>query len=125
MYILTHPWLIGHGIVRERLKETFDRSFKNKIKQPNKIIVPNRIRPYGILAIAVDPNVQGKGVGKLLMNEEELQAKKLGFQQMGLTVSPKNMQAIQFYEGLGWQKVFTENQEWKGRMVKNLGDSIP
>lgn len=119
IYILTHPWLISHEIVRDRIVATINRMKRGKPKISNVASTPVE-RAYGILAIAVDPDIQSKGIGKLLMGLEEMQARKGGFSQMRLTVHPCNAQAIHFYEGLGWQKVLTSPQNWKGSMMKSL-----
>lgn len=62
-------------------------------------------KSFGILAICVIPDVQGKNVAKILMIEGENEALKSGFESMHLTVASDNFRAIRFYEKLGYVKV--------------------
>ncbi len=120
--VLTHPWLVTNPLFRERLlsglrlvKKSFDRkSSAPQLKIP-------RTSSFGILAIAVSPQSQGLGVGKLLMRESEQAALRLGFRTMNLTVHPDNAQAIRFYESLDWEKVTNEGA-WNGTMRKLLSN---
>jgi ribosomal protein S18 acetylase RimI-like enzyme len=74
---------------------------------------------FGILAIAVHPQRQGLGIGKLLMAEAENLARRQGFEEMGLSVNPGNRQAVEFYERLNWIR-FSKDSVWKGQMKKSL-----
>jgi ribosomal protein S18 acetylase RimI-like enzyme len=74
---------------------------------------------FGILAIAVAPAFQGKGVGKVLMEEMERVARARGYGRMHLTVRVDNLQATGFYEKLGWLKSSGDSR-WAGGMVKSL-----
>jgi ribosomal protein S18 acetylase RimI-like enzyme len=75
---------------------------------------------FGILAIAVRPDCQGKGLGQRLMERSEHTARADGFGRMHLHVHPQNRQAVRFYEASGWQRI-GEPGEWAGNMVKQLG----
>jgi ribosomal protein S18 acetylase RimI-like enzyme len=75
--------------------------------------------PFGVLSIATDPGLHGRGVGRLLMAETERIARQRGVPEMGLSVHPTNHQAIRFYEGLGWYRVPPAG-EWGGHMRKRL-----
>ena len=116
--VISRPWLLFNELFRVRILSAL-RSLKiiprKKIKsQPS----PNKkLKIYGILSIAVDPQIQSRGVGRALMKAAEQDAIDKGFEQMGLTVSPKNLQAINFYTGLGWVK---KGDPWAGSMIKNL-----
>lgn len=117
--VLTHPWLATNPIFRDRLTMGAhvlkSRRPKASIPRP---MSPN-VSPFGILAIAVHPQRQGLGIGKLLMREAEDIARQRGFREMDLTVSPDNHQAIKFYEGLNWKK-FVKDSVWRGEMRKSL-----
>jgi ribosomal protein S18 acetylase RimI-like enzyme len=118
--VLTHPWLVANPLFRDRLinglKVLRRFSKPGRANQPK----PNQKKPpFGILSIAVNPEFQGMGVGKVLMMESEIVAKLRGFDEMNLTVNPDNHQAIRFYGSLGWREV-TRGSVWSGEMVKTL-----
>lgn len=74
---------------------------------------------FGILAIAVNPACQGKGIGRQLMEGSERSARGRQFKRMHLTVGVNNTQAIRFYEKLGWTKAGGSG-DWSGFMEKRL-----
>jgi len=121
--ILTHPWLIKNTIFQERLA----LGLRVLQKRPaNSLSQPEIHQSFGILAIAIDPQYQQRGVGRLLMQTAETEALQHSYSQMHLTVHPSNEKAIHFYEGLGWKKVSQGNDAWKGYMHKTLAiDSVP
>jgi ribosomal protein S18 acetylase RimI-like enzyme len=127
--VLTHPWLAFNPLFRERLdnglrslrstgspqqQEADSQHYLARINQ-----LEAQPKPFGILSIAVNPNYQGGGVGKLLMEESEAIARQRGFKEMRLSVNTDNAQAIGFYESLGWEKIPAEGN-WQGRMRKGL-----
>jgi ribosomal protein S18 acetylase RimI-like enzyme len=118
--VLTHPWLFANPIIRDRINISthllsgFSRTKKKETKKPQ-----DRMKPFGILSIAVHPNRQGLGIGKLLMLESETIARRQNFREMDLTVHPENHQAVGFYESLAWKKCEQEGV-WKGFMKKTL-----
>lgn len=61
-------------------------------------------RRLGVLAIAVDPELQGRGFASSLMRSVAGEAAKRGASHMNLTVHPSNEGAIAFYERLGWRR---------------------
>lgn len=116
--VATHPWLVTNALFRERLYQAgriLWRRKRNPIQKPTK---NTWVNSFGILSIAVHPDFQGIGLGKLLIDETEQIAQLRGFTQMHLTVSTANFKAIRFYERQGWIKSPTEN--WQGGMVKIL-----
>ncbi len=115
--VLSHPWLISNPLIRERLR--LGARILGSKKRAGKPAVDKR-RSFGILSIAVDPSVQGSGVGQMLMRNAETTARTLGFNQMHLTVNPENDQAVRFYEKLNWKKSPTVDG-WTGSMRKALG----
>ncbi len=119
--VLLHPWLLFNSLFLNRLVSGVKilRRFNKKKPSEEKENKPKKQLPYGILSIAVSNKYQNLGIGKLLMNDAEADAKKCGFEQIELTVSPENHKAVRFYEKLSWQKV-AEDNVWKGYMIKNL-----
>lgn len=118
--VFMRPWVAANPILRSRMLSAVrilsrPRNRKPPLSQPTLAVS----KPFGILAIAVDPNQQGSGVGRLLMQQSEGVALQRGFREMILTVSTTNAQAIRFYENLRWVKV-VGNGAWHGGMRKLL-----
>lgn len=88
-------------------------------KEPAKQKIP-RIQKYGVLSIAVNPETQEKGVGKMLMEKVYEDAIERGFSTIYLSVHKDNEKAISFYEKDGWMKSADDNGNWSGIMIKNL-----
>ena len=55
--------------------------------------------------MAVDPDYQGQGLGRRLMNELISRVKALGVDSMTLEVRPSNTVAINLYTSLGFRSV--------------------
>lgn len=122
--ILVRPWLVFHEIVRNRIGSALKVLNPFRAKKPAGESPKRKVKSYGILAIAVDPRIQGAGAGKRLMEDCEARAIKAGFPQLHLTVDPKNQQAVGFYERLGWKRVAFNNQDWQGYMEKPLQPAV-
>lgn len=122
---LIRPWLILNPVFRDRVTLSMSilkrllRQFIKRRKTPYQSSSPKPPKSYGILSIAVDPNYQGLGIGRILMERSEAIAREKGFSEMDLTVNPQNEKAIRFYERLGWEKVVNEGR-WTGHMRKRL-----
>lgn len=58
-----------------------------------------------ITNVAVDPDYQGQGLGRRLMNELTSRVKALGVDSMTLEVRPSNTVAINLYTSLGFLSV--------------------
>lgn len=58
-----------------------------------------------ITNVAVDPDYQGQGLGRRLMNELTSRVKALGVDSMTLEVRPSNTVAINLYISLGFRSV--------------------
>ena len=115
--VLTKPWLWNGRHFRERLKVAA-RGLRAHPTQAQPALQVD-VRSFGVLAIAVNPQHQGKGIGKFLMCALESAARDQGYPQLHLTVAADNAQAIAFYERLGWRKV-PSGPNWGGRMEKEL-----
>jgi ribosomal protein S18 acetylase RimI-like enzyme len=119
--LLSHPWLLFNPIVRGRFSAGWKGSSHSP--GPSNSAIPAegpRLQSFGILVVAVAPQYQGQGIGKLLMHRAEEIARRLSFQEMRLSVQVGNLQAVRFYDALLWKKIF-KNDEWNGEMRKSLG----
>ena len=58
-----------------------------------------------ITNVAVDPDYQGQGLGRRLMNELTSRVEALGVDSMTLEVRPSNTVAINLYTSLGFRSV--------------------
>ncbi len=99
--VLTQPWLVLNPMFRDAIKLAL-RKFTQKKHLSDKTNIKKQ--DFVVLSIAVDPRVQQKGIGQLLMDYAENEATKRGFKKMVLTVNPLNTKAIQFYEKNKWVK---------------------
>lgn len=120
--ILSHPWLILDRVFLHRFLIAI-KSLNYFPKKTNKINDDATIEEkkiFGILSIAVDPAVQTKGIGKVLMKAVEKEAIHQGFERMHLTVHPSNINAVQFYLKNDWNK--NTEDPWVGGMYKILSD---
>ena len=119
--VIAQPWLIvTNSLIRDRVSLSW-RIIKPKRHTVKNKPVSRKLKSFGILSIAVTPNMQGYGYGRMIMEKMENISKNLGFQQMNLSVDVENHKAIRFYEQLGWVKATTDDGTWKGRMIKSLG----
>lgn len=116
--VLSRPWLVANPLFRERLwlGVTLPLRLRAEKAAPPP---PPRAPSFGILSIAVDPRFEGRGLGRVLMEEMESIARQRGFPAMNLTVDPENGRAVGFYERLGWRRDGAP-AGWKGKMVKPL-----
>lgn len=126
--VAARPWLLlTNDLFRARIALAL-RLLRRRPMKPaaQRAITPPR--EFGILAIAVDPTVQGGGVGRLLMQDAEAEALRRGARVMNLSVDQDNAQAIRFYEHAGWYKVIDAAGMWDGNMLKTIappGDPSP
>lgn len=123
--VLSHPWLLLNPIFRERLGMGIRVSniLRRRRSTPPPASAVSPIRSFGILAIAVDPALHNRGIGKVLLQEAELRAVRMQFTTMGLSVNADNQQAIGFYERLGWRKE-PAGAAWAGRMTKHIQSTL-
>lgn len=115
--VLTHPWCLLSEEFRDRIRTALRAVGSGGGSRPSAPVSVER--SFGILAIAVDPAVQGTGAGKVLMLEAERIAREQGFAKMNLSVDPRNVQAVTFYERLGWVRRGA-GDAWTGVMDKPL-----
>lgn len=95
--ILKKPWLIFDSDVRQRLATGVKILFRKKRQAPS-----SRSKAFSILSIAVDPEIQGKGIGRKLVAATEVVCKDWHYSRIHLTVHERNVQAVEFYRRLGF-----------------------
>ena len=61
-----------------------------------------------IANIAVDPKVQGQGIGGALMNFAESKAREKGFSELYLATHVMLVENISLYQHLGWEEIGRE-----------------
>ena len=64
-----------------------------------------------IYSVAIDPDRQGKGYGRILMGAAEDQARALGFTSVMLYTNEKMTENIRFYEKLGYERYGRQQHE--------------
>lgn len=103
------PWLILEPLVREQIVGQLRQLRGRRVETAaasNSARTDGASGPsFGILSIAVAPSGRRRGIGRKLMAESEEVATKKGFRRMHLSVRAGNVEAVQFYEQLGWTKI--------------------
>ena len=61
-------------------------------------------RKVDVLALAIDNNYQGLGIGKKLIEEVEKWTKKIGYKTIRLNSGIERINAHKFYKHLGFMK---------------------
>jgi len=124
--VLRHPGLVRGRLGRDRFGlalRLLTRRFRASAPAAeNPAAVP--VRSFGVLAIAVDPEVQGSGVGRLLMAEATERARAADFVGMHLSVHPDNERGLAFYTSLGWTPSPEPDGTWVGRMRYDLTTAV-
>lgn len=118
--LLRRPWIVA------------DRRFLRFLTYAARTVLPRRARPsssgsvsapsarrFWVEVMAVDPAVQGAGLGTMMLSSCEQLAAAQGFAECFLAVDLDNVNAIRLYKRLGWEPV-ANNGIWTGRMRKTL-----
>jgi ribosomal protein S18 acetylase RimI-like enzyme len=116
--VISKPWLMFHPWFRERIVFAIRGLFRRQSTSLTRGSA-GRTESFGILAIAVAPTAKRKGIGSLLMEMCEESAISWNANRMHLTVAVHNIEAIKFYEALGWQQE-SSTGKWTGTMVKQI-----
>jgi ribosomal protein S18 acetylase RimI-like enzyme len=116
---LRKPWLLANPVFLEGVRKGLDQ-FRRKRGQPIPRKTAAEPRRFGVLALAVHPAFQGRGIGHALMDDAEREARRLGVSRMHLTVHPDNTPAVRFYEIRGWHRTLDDRGRWAGYMIKDL-----
>jgi ribosomal protein S18 acetylase RimI-like enzyme len=122
--VTTRPWAMTRRQVRHRIAygvKVFLRSRRERSPTRAPGAARPKVRSLNLLAIAVNPRWQRRGVGVLLMAELERIARDQSFDQMTLGVNSDNFEAIRFYERLGWEKAHSA-YSWTIAMRKPLAE---
>lgn len=128
--LAVRPWLLTDPMFRGRVRAGGRSLSSLRRSEPGR---PAGVAPagnavaggetsFGVLAIAVHPDYQGRGLGKAMMDLAETRARAGGYQAMHLSVDPSNVQAARFYEMLGWARL-TGAGGWNGKMQRELDGS--
>jgi ribosomal protein S18 acetylase RimI-like enzyme len=127
LLLVYKPWLLANPIYRQKLGAGI-AALRRRRATPTPQPRPSEQAPesaphdheahFGILSVAVDPTMQGYGIGKILIDAVEREARARQFQRVRLSVSEENNQAIAFYQRCGWQI----SHSWEGqvKMFKSL-----
>lgn len=122
--VVARPRLVLNPLIRDRIVTALKitvRFSRLRTRAPAPSADMSRSgRPFGVLSIATDPAIRGKGAGRALMLDAERRARSLGFSQMTLTVHPTNSRAVRFYEELGWKRRVGSDGAWSGGMTRSL-----
>ncbi len=84
-----------------------------------------------LLNIAVDPPLQGQGLGAYLLDWMLEEAERVGYRLVSLEVRASNERALRLYESRGFERVFlrrgyyTDNDEDALIMICHLGEAGP
>jgi len=122
-HVATHPWLVANPLFRGKINHglrILQQSFKRARSGAAQARPQSFKRPFDILSIAVNPRIQGRGLGQAMMQEAERIARNNNFHVMSLMVDVDNDQAIRFYEAGGWEKRLPQAGTWRGIMEKWL-----
>jgi ribosomal protein S18 acetylase RimI-like enzyme len=60
---------------------------------------------YSLVSIAINPHFRGQGIGQVLMQAFEAEARARGAVALRLSTRPNNSAAIALYNSCGWQNV--------------------
>lgn len=119
------PWLVFNPIFRDRIHMAL-RSLSGRISRRRrgraKAAAVGRapsVPSFGILSIAVSPSSKRRGAGSMLMARCEEYAREWNLKRMHLSVATDNLEAIRFYERIGWKKEPSVDA-WQGLMIKEL-----
>lgn len=99
--ILRKPWNQPKDTATDNLEETSINAF---IEADGKVIACGRLQDNGnglgqIRYMAVHPDFQGKGLGKLIVEKLESEAKQIGLNQLELQAREN---AVEFYKFCGY-----------------------
>lgn len=95
--------IVGPLFIFFRLPIFFRQSAATLGPQPGELFIGD---------IAVAPDMQGSGIGRMLMEAAEKKARKDGYTALSLNVSANNSQAIGFYRRLGYSCSASSFDPW-------------
>lgn len=114
---LNLEWLEAYGLFEPADLQYLDKPLSNIIEQGGRILMA--ITDNGVIGtcaiiietsntaelakLAVSPDAQGKGVGRMLAKESIKEARKMGLKKIFLVSNKKLNRAIQLYESFGFK----------------------
>lgn len=117
--VVMQPRLLGSPLIRSRVRSALSITVRFS-RFARRRSAPAEAPQFGVLSIATDPAVRGRGAGRALMLDAERRAVQLGHSRIALTVHPENTRAVAFYEQLGWRRTSDIDGAWSGAMHRVL-----
>lgn len=97
--LLVRPWLAFHP----RIAATIWSRLRDRYGGAPAYRHPQITNPcMDLFSIAVAAEASGRGIGKQLMTEFEVESRRLQMRSMYLAVFPSNVPARRIYDGSGW-----------------------
>ena len=118
--VARHPTVLLRGVGRRRITLAVRLLFRRSPSAQAEDLASVPRRSFGVLAIAVDPSAQGRGIGGALMSETRRRAVEGGFESMPRTGHPTHTSAEAFYRSLGWVPSDGPDGSWSGQMTLAL-----
>lgn len=106
--LAVRPWLLRSPRLREQMLPAVSLLQRRRVAEPGgkkKNPPASQAAYFGILSIAVSPEIRRLGVGRMLMEEFARRAAMQGYEEMRLSVHTDNSSARKFYSSLGWEEV--------------------
>lgn len=124
--MLIRPWLLFDKEIRKNVKlivKNVNLKLKNILKKssrntPSKPEHMHKQVSLGLVVIGTLPSFRGKGIGFHLLAQFEIEARKMGAQQMHLSVKRNNREAIKSYTRSGWVVINEGNEN--AQLIKPL-----
>jgi GNAT superfamily N-acetyltransferase len=104
LVVARHPWRFAGKTMRSRLAMLV-RLVLLRSRPTSEVRIespPRRPATFRVLSLAVHPDIEGRGVGRRLMEATDRRARSRGVTEMGLRVHRDNARAVRFYLALGW-----------------------
>jgi len=121
-HTISHPKLIFDKRVFNQVRKSmrYIKEYKTKKRQIKVDEERMKEKSFGILSTAVAPDHQGRGIGKLLTEAVEKYARENNYPTISMSVEKENTPSIKLHEKLGYKKVYSNEGDWQGIMVKEL-----
>jgi ribosomal protein S18 acetylase RimI-like enzyme len=114
--VLRRPWIAFRPRLRSAAATVAGWLFP-RVRQDQAVVAPGSV---GVMSIGVAPHARTRGIGAELMRAVEERLSAEGVHSMHLSVRNDNIEAIRFYEGLGWRPAGRSSAEAL-LMQKSLG----
>jgi ribosomal protein S18 acetylase RimI-like enzyme len=115
--LLTRPGLLSSAVVRDRARRGAAAVARSRSSRTTATTATGPA--FGILAVGVAPAYRRQGIGRQLVEAAEGAARERGLDRITLTVDVTNVEAIAFYEALGWERP-VPGAGWTGRMDRRV-----